>query len=216
MKELPTISRNRSDAFNDVIFIDKMFAVLTEKGVPVSYGDYISKVYKNGHIKVLKSLGLYKTVGRADNKKVLVHPMVDLVIRTTIASNEEISRTIIDLVNGKFVGIQEFDIDLSEFDKLEVSPAKKEPGNYATYIAYNPCNGLHKIGRSKNVFNRLAYLQNEYTKEVSLIAFCDKDLEAEIHFEYRGKRVFSEWFNLTTDDLLDIFNRYNFKQLLYK
>lgn len=206
---------NFSDRTKDSVFVDRVYQMLVEDGIPLNYGHFISKFYKNGMIKVLKSLGVYQVVGRAENKKIFVHPRILIIIDTTIVEPEQIGRNIVRLTNKEY-DMTPFcinDIDIVSFNNLEMSMAEKEEGNYATYLIKNPHNGLVKVGRSKNVFKRFLKLKNEFSQDLIFVGFCKKDFESEIHFEYKDLRVFGEWFNLSSNDILDIYSKYLFKEL---
>ena len=83
-----------------------------------------------------------------------------------------------------------------------MSNSRIEKGN--VYLIKNPRNGLHKIGRSKNVDYRLLTLEEEYgsLELVSCQEFGDyKFAEILLHKHYGDKRVTGEWFCLSTDDV---------------
>ena len=72
---------------------------------------------------------------------------------------------------------------------------------YRTYIIYNPCSGLYKIGKSKDIYTRLvAYC----LPEIELIAFADKDVETNLHKRYARCRQMGEWFALDEIDLWEL------------
>lgn len=202
-----------TERYNDTTFIDRVYCLLTEDEINLSYGSYISKVYKNGMIKVLKSLNIYQTTGRGSNKIVMVHPRIKLAIDTTIVEAEHIGRNIVHISLGKYDMTPFIELDLVKYTLLAEAMAKKELGNFSTYIIYNPLNDLYKIGRSKNVYKRFINLKQEYSKDLQLLVYNEKDYESEIHFKYRELRNFGEWFNLDTDHLLDIINQYKFVEL---
>ena len=56
---------------------------------------------------------------------------------------------------------------------------------------------------------RLQSLRRQFTPNLELIIHYPKDIEADLHFEYRDKRVYGEWFNISIDDVLDMKNKYN-------
>jgi hypothetical protein len=206
------ILTNANELFNTSTFVDRVYCFLVELGMDLNYGDYISKYYKNGMIKLLKSLDLYKTTGRGNNKITLIDPRIAFVVDTTIADSTTQAKSIIKLANQEYSFDKFTEYSLEEYNKLECGEAKKTVGSYLTYIIYNPNNELYKIGMSKNVYNRLSQLKNEVAPNIELIAYCEKDYESEIHFKYRDKRKFGEWFNITIDDVLDIYSAYGFKE----
>lgn len=192
-------------------FIDRTYASLLESGVELVYGEYYAKALANGHIKVLKSLGLYKTTGRGGNKKTVVHPGINLIISTTVADARQFSRSMVDLFNGKYKGSFDFDVtNLRGYHELNASVSTRAIGNFATYIIYDPSNNCYKIGKSKNIYRRLRVLRNLHNEQLQLIGMCPMNHELQIHFDYQSKREFGEWFSISTDDVLDIFSKYSF------
>jgi hypothetical protein len=208
------ILTNANELFNTSTFVDRVYCFLVELGMELNYGDYISKYYKNGMIKLLKSLDLYKTTGRGDNKITLIDPRIAFVVDTTIADSTTQAKSIIKLVNQEYNFDNFIEYSLEKYNQLECGQAKKTVGSFSTYIIYNPNNELYKIGMSKNVYNRFSQLKNEVAPNIELIAYCENDYESEIHFKYKEKRRFGEWFSLTMDDVLDIYSAYNFEEFV--
>lgn len=204
---------NFSDRLNDLTFTDRVYQVLIEDGNDINYGEYIAKYYRNGMTRLLKSLGIYKVTGRADNKQIVVHPRLLLIIETTLLDPQIIGLNVVKLMNGGYDPTPFIGIDFSEYDKLEMSVATKQAGNFSTYIIFNPSNNLYKIGKSKNVFKRFESLKSEFNHDLQFVGFCENDFESELHFEYKLHRVFGEWFRIATDDVLDIFLKYKFIQI---
>ena len=66
-------------------------------------------------------------------------------------------------------------------------------------------NGLYKIGRSKNTKKRKAELNRQFPIQIGIIhlVLCRDYCKAEkdLHRKYRQKRVESEWFNLSAQDV---------------
>lgn len=201
-----------SERLNDTTFIDRLFSLFLEDGVTcLNYGEFISKVYTVGMVKVLKSLELYKVEGRGHNRKVLVHKRLKLVIDTSILDSEEIGKNVVKLCKGGYNDSGLFFLNATpEYISIKQSKASKEIGCFGTYIMFNPTSGIYKIGRSKNVFYRVQKLRFEFGSQIDIIGVCVKDCESELHFKYRLKRQFGEWFALSTDDVLDIFNSHKF------
>lgn len=193
-------------------FYERLFYTLLEDGNIISYGDFCARIMKNGITPVMKSLGIYKVTGARDTKKILVHPKLYLVMRTTIASNEEIAKAIIDLVGGKYIGISKFEIlSMSDFLELDYDYPCSVDSSKCTYLIYNPDNKLHKIGRSTNIYSRLASLRITVSPRLELSAHLSRDVEGELHKIYMKNRVFGEWFDLSVDNILDIKNKYKFE-----
>lgn len=197
---------------NQAYFYDRLYFVLKEDGNDINYGEYSSRIMKNGAVKVLKSLGIYIVKGARFNKKTYIHEKLQLIIKTTIASDKVISETIIDLANGKYSNIEPIKInDLHIFYLLDDNYPCSMDNSKCTYIVYNPENKLYKIGRSLNVFDRLNSLRNEISPKLELIFYIDNDIEGFLHKKYSKVRIFGEWFKLSIDDILDIKNKYNGK-----
>ena len=207
-------TKNTNELFNTSTFVDRVYCLLVDLGMDLKYGEYISKYYKNGMVKLLKSLNLYKTTGRGNNKITLIDPRIAFVVDTTIADSATQAKSIIKLVNQEYNLDKFTEYSLEKYNHLECGKANKKVGSYSTYIIYNPNNDLYKIGMSKNVYNRFYQLKKEVASNIELIAYSEINYESEIHFKYKEKRQFGEWFNLTMDDVLDIYSAYNFQEFV--
>lgn len=202
---------NFSDKIKQPYFYERLYYSILEDGIDLNYGDFNSKILKNGTVKVLKSLGIYKVTGARDNKKVFIHPKLELIINSTIADNSTISKTIMDLHSGKFISIQNFsNLELSGFNKLPAVDLFNSEVGFGTYIIHNPINKLFKIGKTKNISNRLIQLRNEFGLELSLVAFKGVDKEMEMHERFKERRMFGEWFDFNFDEILDIAQTFEF------
>lgn len=80
-----------------------------------------------------------------------------------------------------------------------------------TYIAFDSLSGKFKIGKSNNIIRRESGLRAA-NPNVYMIAFCDDDVESELHGLYSDKRFFREWFNLSVKDVNGIISKYGFKR----
>jgi hypothetical protein len=210
------LTKELREGMGNPYFYDRLYAVLKEENTDLCHGDFILKIESHGIIKVLKSLGIYKTTGRASNKKNYVHPRLNLIINSTIADMQTISKTIIDMVDGKYIGIEKFNIDYSDYYLLpfRIEQIKdKYKGGYKTYLIYNPENNLTKIGMSKRVFKRYQGLCNEVSNSLKLIGYSNRDHETNLHLEYKDYRKFGEWFDLSDSMIENIINNYNFEIL---
>lgn len=197
---------------NGNVFYERVYYSLIQDGNDINYGDFCSRIMKNGAAAVLKSLGLYKVKGARETKKVYAHRKLLLEIKTTIAGNKELVDTVIEMGQGLYAGLPKFKIDnYDEFLKLDSDYPCSVNSSKCTYLIYNETSGLHKIGRSVNIYNRLNSLRSQYSPLLELSAYLDRDVEGELHKLYMKKRVHGEWFNLSLDDILDIKIRYNFK-----
>ena len=114
------------------------------------------------------------------------------------------------MVNGKYIGLKFGEVEVDNYNKLKEFLVINQLSDYNTYIMFNPLNNLYKIGRSKNIMNRLIQIQNEFCKEVVIVAYLDSDIESMLHFELREFNSFGEWFKLTSDQILDVINKNNF------
>lgn len=79
-----------------------------------------------------------------------------------------------------------------------------------TYLMIDESNGLIKIGKSFNPFKREKTLRSD-TPKLRLIATLDENKERELHVKYKKQRVRGEWFDLTSDQMLDLINNFGFK-----
>ncbi len=213
MNELKEFNNDGVDLLklNQNYFYDRLYHSLVEDGIDITYGDFCSRILKNGTVKVLKAMGLYSVRGARENKRSYIHEKLELIINSTIADNKIVSKTIIDLVDGKYLNIDKFSIDdLSLFMALDNDYPHSIDLSKCTYIVFNKHNKLHKIGRSSNVFDRLNSLRNEITPDLELVAYVSNDVEGMLHKEYIDCRKFGEWFELSNDNILDIKNKHNF------
>lgn len=64
-----------------------------------------------------------------------------------------------------------------------------------TYVMKNKRSGLYKIGKSNNPKYREKTLQSE-EPNIVMIKVWNKDIEAQLHKEYKNFRVRGEWFKL--------------------
>lgn len=210
------ITKELREGFENPYFYDRIYAVIKEENENFCHGEFVLKIEANGIIKVLKSLGIYKTVGRGENKKNLIHPRLKLIIESTIADAKTISKTIIDLVDGKYTGLDLFNLNFTEYSKLEYRSEKtkyKYNGGYKCYLIKNSANDLTKIGMSKKVFSRFQSLAQEFGDGLTLVGYSNRDLENVLHIEYKEKRKFGEWFDLSNNDINDIILKYDFEVL---
>lgn len=205
-----------AETFNHCEFSERLYFCLQSNGIDIPYGIWHSKFLKNGMTKMVKALGIYKVEGARETKRVKIHPMLKLIIDTTCGTNESISKSVIDLVDGKYVGINKFDcVDLETFYKLPDNDVFNSLQGYGTYIIENKDTGLYKIGRTKNIVKRLYDLKKEHGSNLFLVAFKDEDIESLLHEKLKFYRFFGEWFNCDINLILDIINehKFNFKKI---
>ena len=195
------------ETINSIGFCERVVACLIEAGHPINFGDYTAKCNVYGHCTVLKKLGLYKTSGRGNNKTVFVDNMLLLIMKSTICSQKIVSKTIVGLMNGEYIGVKFGNIDVQPFLLMEIKITNNPIGGYNTYLFLNKDNGLVKIGRSKDVFKRLrSVCAEQKTNNIDLVAYKSADIEGALHIEHRFKRKHGEWFELSIDETLDIIN----------
>jgi len=200
-----------SEKMKNDVFINRVFHLILENNKDFNYGEFIMKSHKNGVGKVLKSLNLYHVKGRGENKKTFVHPMVKLIIDTTISENKTVALSILNLVNGNIKDIEPIIInDFTKYYELDLSNFEVLNQGYSTYIVFDPVSNYFKIGKSKNITNRLESLKKEYNKDLSIIGHVSVDIEKQLHLKHYKKMVFGEWFDITFDEVLDIMNENNF------
>jgi len=199
---------------NSSQFIDRVWSVLSEFNpqITLPYGVYVAKCNANGHLAVLKSLGLYKTTGKDENRRTFVNQTVKFIIDTTFSSPETVALSIISAVKKPLVE-KPILIDFVDYDALKVSSIRRSVNSYGTYLIHNPINNLTKIGRTKSLSKRLAGLKRAHTDRLVVVGYCEKDVEKILHVQCMGSRVHGEWFALSQDAVLDIFNQYKFKAI---
>lgn len=201
-----------AEKINHSEFSERLYFCLKEDGNDINYGDFHSKFLKNGLIKIIKSLGLYKVKGSRENKKVYIHPKLEIIISSSCYDNKVISKTIMDLFDGKYANIPSFEnLNLYEFNQLPNNDVFNKSHGYGTYIALNERTGLFKIGKTRNVERRIVKLKQEFGDNINLISFFSEDVEYELHEKLKYNRVYGEWFDITLDCALDISNEYGFE-----
>lgn len=193
-----------SDLYRKKMYTERIyFIIYNEVGEP-DYFEFLQKCQTNSILKVLKSLKLYEVVGRGDNKNILMHPKIQLAL---CMNNDAYNSALFikDLLDGKFNNLPKIEIE-SWVDYM-LLPNSKYNSNYTqykTYLIRNPQNNFIKIGRSKNIEQRIICLNSEFKTEMVLITSFNKDIESKLHLKYSKDRVFGEWFNFDDDTLLDI------------
>lgn len=78
---------------------------------------------------------------------------------------------------------------------------------YQTYLFKDNSNNYIKIGRSIDYLKRYDVLSS-INLNIKILFIIDADVEAELHKEYKSKRIHSEWFNLTEKDINNIKTKY--------
>jgi hypothetical protein len=84
---------------------------------------------------------------------------------------------------------------------------EKNKRDYKTYIIKDESNYLYKIGKSINPQLREKTLQSE-KPTIKIIKIFDKNIEKELHKQYKEFRVRGEWFNLNSIQVNYICTKY--------
>lgn len=100
------------------------------------------------------------------------------------------------------------DIFSKEFIEEAFRSSRKKKRQYKTYIMLDNSSDLYKIGRSVNVEKRLKAL-SVANANLSVVLTIGYDVEKELHNTYSNKKVKSEWYRLTKDDIDSIRLKYN-------
>lgn len=74
------------------------------------------------------------------------------------------------------------------------------------YLLRGNVTGYYKIGVSTKLEERIRQVDNGTSEEISLISSSTggQDLEAQLHYKYKNKRVKGEWFCLEDCDVSEI------------
>jgi hypothetical protein len=75
---------------------------------------------------------------------------------------------------------------------------------YKTYIIKNPQNGNYKIGKAVLPYKRISELVLISGVKYEVVMMINLDVEKKLHFDFGKKRVISEWFKLTENEILSI------------
>ena len=71
-----------------------------------------------------------------------------------------------------------------------------------TYLAKD--DKYYKIGKSNNPIRRIDGMKTS-NPSIRLIGLINKDIEKELHFKYKHKKVIREWYDLSNEDVSEIF-----------
>jgi hypothetical protein len=198
-----------NDLYRKKMYTERIyFIIYNEIGEP-DYFEFFQKCETNSILIVLKSLKLYEVIGRGNNKKIYMHPKIQLALCMNNDSHNS-AIFIKDLVDGKFNNMPK--IEITNWIDYMLLPNSKYNNNYTeykTYLIQNPENNFIKIGRSKNITQRILSLNSEFKTNMVLIASFNNDIESKLHLKYSKYRIFGEWFDFDNDTLLDIINEHN-------
>ena len=113
-------------------------------------------------------------------------------------------KELIELINNKKTIVR----DLNKYSSdnwIPISKRKINPQNgewelkeiklKKTYLMKDNINGLYKIGYSINPNQRERTLQSE-KPNIKIVKIWNKDIEKELHKNYKANRVRGEWFDL--------------------
>ena len=83
------------------------------------------------------------------------------------------------------------------------------------YLLKDDFRGLHKIGRAKNIQNRISQLKTA-NSGVSLVAHWEagKHFESELHSMFDDFRSSGEWFNLSSEHINQVHEFFNTQNIL--
>lgn len=139
------------------------------------------------------------------------HGLPISILMRNVKKSDEIWKRLMDAVDFDVFVMNEIErmtnekkVDFKEdttFNQEKNSDNQEKRGVY--FIQAD--NGLTKIGRTKNLKNRLSKLKTSSPCELNLIWFIETEheleLEAKIHDVFSVKRVRGEWFDLTDEDM---------------
>ena len=113
-------------------------------------------------------------------------------------------KELIELINNKKTIVRDLNKDSSDnwipISKRKINPQSgkwelKEIKLKKTYLMKDNINGLYKIGYSINPNQRERTLQSE-KPNIKIVKIWNKDIEKELHKNYKANRVRGEWFDL--------------------
>lgn len=85
---------------------------------------------------------------------------------------------------------------ISEEIKQDIKNRKEKTKNSTlTYVVHNPVTGLYKIGKTRNLKNRLNCLSSMSGVSLKLMHVFHSDMEHVLHRTFARYRVLGEWFN---------------------
>jgi hypothetical protein len=126
---------------------------------------------------------------------------------------EEVYISQIDLSNKKEVNSEVVN-DEAEIKKEFIKPIKKKSKKIRKNIPFGfvylmkSDNGLHKIGMTSVIKNRLYGLNREIPVKVEVIhyfkSYCYREVERYLHKKYANERIRYEWFDLNEQQVEEI------------
>jgi hypothetical protein len=197
-------------------FYDRLFFLIKEENESILYSEFVSKVHIHGAVKVLKTLGLYKTFGKGTKKITFVHPRIEFLLYSTIPDFETSGKKIMELLSGVYYGLNRFEVNFSKYKKMPFKDDEtklKYNGGSRTYLIKNKSDNLTKIGASGAVHKRLKSLSRKLGNDLMLVAYCNVNIERLLHKEFKHKQVLGEWFNLSDKETSELIEKYDFETL---
>lgn len=160
----------QSDILNIKGNIERIYYLLSEqKLINTEISVFTEMVEKNGMVKTLKSIGVYKTSGRAENKQSMCNPYIWVLIAMEL--NPQLYAKVVIWLTDKLI-----------FNRIEACEMNKELRSAMSSIPY-PDYAKINIALNKKVFGRHEIgirntgseieLNNLYKLEDN-IAFCIK------------------------------------------
>jgi hypothetical protein len=168
--------------------------------IPIVYFiDNRSRYIESIHVDGFKSFWVLFEI--KDNRAIFLHEDLGIMISVDIKESIYVhDRHFISFMCDQFLlDITDRQIVSMEDDSKNVIAVRIERNCY-TYMMLNERNGYIKIGISNNPSYRENTLQSQ-EPEVKLLWKSKIDIEAQLHYKFRDKRIRGEWFNLEPEDI---------------
>lgn len=155
--------------------------------------------YINKYVEFLKLIEFYIDGSSESKEKIkkLFNPKLVEILLKRNEDKEFLLKKYNECINDK----KEY---VDKIKKIKLKTTK-------TYLMKDSSNTFTKIGISNNPKLREKTLQAE-KPTISLLYTFNKNIEKELHSKYKDKRIRGEWFNLSSEDIDIIINKYNFKK----
>lgn len=191
--------KNIHEIVNNKGFKETIYITLNSIGVvKLHIDDFLKEVEDKGLIKVLKSIGMWETYGRGDNKEVFCNSYI-----WTLLALELHPIFFTELVSNADFSVLNIDFD------TQVMLSKKEI--MKTYLFQS--GDKYKIGKSRDINRRLEEL-GLYNPDIKLVCEMVGDLETELHKKYKKYLYKREWFIFDNETLKSVLK--DFKQTTSK
>jgi len=93
-------------------------------------------------------------------------------------------------------------------NRVSLIPYLKKTYWFKTYFLRDRNTGMIKIGKATNVGRRIEQIKR-LNPSTELILVLNRNVELDLHHEYKHKRDVGEWFNLTENDIINIKIKYH-------